>query len=419
MNRKISIPVLVVTALVMAGIGFGVSLVPTAIAAAWNQPTSSALASGLGLPKGNALTDFETSLENVYAQVNPSVVAIDVLEKPQTQAPNLPGSRGFGFGQQQAPTQQAQALGSGFVWDSQGHIITNNHVIDGAESIKVTFSDGTIVPAKVVGADPDSDLAVLQVSVAASELHPVQVADSTKIKVGQFSIAIGNPFGEQNTMTTGIISALGRSLPVNEAAAQGPSYTIPDVIQTDTPINPGNSGGVLLNSSGQVLGVTSAIESPAGTSAGIGFAIPSAIVEKVVPALIKSGHYEHPYIGISGASLNPDLNQANGLKAGQRGAMVIDVAPGGPAAKAGLRGSSLQGNVRAAQAPTGGDVIIAIDGQAINSFDDVVAYLARATQINQTVNLTVMRDGKEQNVKLTLTARPAPTGMLDTIIPQA
>ncbi len=307
----------------------------------------------------------------------------------------------------QQPTQQA--LGSGFVWDTAGHIITNNHVIDGATSISVTFSDGTTASAKVVGADPASDLAVVQVNLPASQLHPVQLADSTQIKVGQFAIAIGNPFGEQNTMTTGIISALGRSLPVDNGVAQGPSYTIPDVIQTDAPINPGNSGGVLLNSDGKVVGVTSAIESPVRASSGVGFAIPSAIVQKVVPALIKTGHYDHPYIGISGATLTPSLAQAVGLKTDQRGALVGTITPGSPADKAGLRGGTQQTTIDGAPASIGGDIITAIDGQPVRSFDDLVTYLARSTEVNQTVTLTVLRDGKEQTIKVTLLARPVST----------
>jgi serine protease Do len=362
----------------------------------------------LTAPKSSTLTDFESSLENIYAQVNPSVVAIDVVQQQANNLPNLPTNRGLRIPQQQ--TQRA--LGSGFVWDSEGRIVTNNHVIDGASRISVTFSDGTSAPAKLVGADPDSDLAVIQVSVAAAQLHPVQIVDSTAVKVGQFAIAIGNPFGEQNTMTTGIVSALGRSLPVNNAStAQGPSYTIPNVIQTDAPINPGNSGGVLLNAQGQVIGVTSAIESPSGVSSGIGFAIPSAIVQKVVPALIKSGRYDHTYLGVSGASLDPTIAEAMNLKSEQRGALVIDVTPNGPAAKAGLRGSTRQVTIDGDQAMVGGDIITAINGQPINSFDDLVTYLAQSTQVNQTVTLTIMRDGNTQTIQVILQARPTGQSM--------
>jgi serine protease Do len=320
----------------------------------------------------------------------------------QTAAPALPQNHpNLGPGQQ-------TALGSGFVWDTAGHIVTNNHVVDGATQISVTFADGTTASAKLVGADPDSDLAVIQVSVPASQLHPVQVGDSTQVKVGQFAIAIGNPYGEQNTMTTGIISALGRSLPVENpvSVTQGGTYSIPDVIQTDASINPGNSGGVLLNSDGQVIGVTAAIESPNGTSAGIGFAIPSAIVQRVIPALIKTGHYDHPYLGISGTTLKPGAAQAMNLKSDQRGALVISVTPNGPSAKAGVQGGNSQTTVNGLQAQIGGDVITAIDNQPVKSFDDIVAYLARSTNVNQTVTLTILRNGKEQTIKVILSARP-------------
>jgi len=397
MKRQI-IFMLVIALALLAAVGYGSSLSVAPIASAATQPEAAPQSTNLSIPKFGAVADWESSLESIYTQVNPSVVAIQVVA---TQQPNVPG---FRFAPQQPQTQQA--LGSGFVWDTAGHIVTNNHVIDGANRISVTFSDGTIVSAKVVGADPNSDLAVIQVNAPASALHPVQMADSTQIKVGQFAIAIGNPFGEQNTMTTGIVSALGRSLPVNDGTAQGPSYTIPDVIQTDAPINPGNSGGVLLNADGKVVGVTSAIESPAGTSSGIGFAIPSAIVQKVVPALIKTGHYDHPYIGIGGTTLTPNLAQAMGLKSDQRGALVASVTPGSPADKAGLRGSTQQTTIDGVQTTVGGDVITAMDGQSVKSFDDLIAYLSRSTSVNQTVTLTILRDGKEQAVKVTLTARP-------------
>jgi serine protease Do len=248
--------------------------------------------------------------------------------------------------------------------------------------------------------------------VPANQLHPVQLADSTKAQVGQLAIAIGNPYGEQNTMTIGIISAVGRSLPIGGdstqgMAAQGPTYTIPDVIQTDAPINPGNSGGVLLNTAGQVLGVTQSIESASGSSSGIGFAIPAAIVQQVVPALITSGHYDHPYLGISGTSLVPSLAQAMGLPMNQRGALIGDVTANGPAAKAGLVGSTTPATVDGMQTQVGGDVITAINGQPVNSFDDLVAYLARSTQVNQTVKLTILRGGKSMDIPLTLGTRPS------------
>ncbi len=370
--------------------------------AATPVPAATVAPSGSRLP---ALADLEAAFESIYSQVNTSVVTIETVQGQSTTppSPRTPVAPFLG-------PQPQQGLGSGFVWDTQGNIVTNNHVIDGANQITVTFADGTTVTGKVVGADPDSDLAVVKVDVPTSQLHPVQMADSTKIKVGQLAIAIGNPFGEQNTMTTGIISAIGRSLPVdNSQVLQGPTFTIPDIIQTDAPINPGNSGGVLLNSQGQVVGVTQSIESSTGSSAGIGFAIPSSIVQRVVPALISTGHYDHPYLGISGTTLVPPLAQAMNLKPDQRGALVGTVTKGGPAEKAGIRGSTQQTTINGARAQVGGDVITAMNGQPVKTFDDIVAYLANSTQIGQTVTLTVLRDGKQQDVQVTLAARPSAT----------
>ncbi len=357
-----------------------------------------------------AVAALEGVLEQIYAEVNPSVVNIQVVETASSSSfvfPDIPGFPSI----PSVPNVQ-QALGSGFVWDAQGHIVTNNHVVEGADKVTVTFYDGTTVPAEVVGTDPDSDLAVIQVDVPAEQLRPVHVADSTQVKVGELAIAIGNPFGLEGTMTMGIISALGRTLPADSTSAQGQTYSIPDIIQTDAPINPGNSGGVLLDDSGRVIGVTAAIESSVQSSAGIGFVIPSQIVEKVVPALIETGHYDQPWIGISGTSLVPDLATAAGLAADQRGALVIDVVPDSPAQKAGLQGSDRQVEIDGQTARVGGDVIAAVDGQPVKDFDDLVAYLANSTEVGQTIALEVLRNGKQETIDLTLAARPtseAPT----------
>jgi S1-C subfamily serine protease len=285
--------------------------------------------------------------------------------------------------------------------------VTNNHVVDGADKIEVTFYDGTTVPAERVGVDPDSDLAVVKVDVSADQLHPIEVADSTEVKVGQLAIAIGNPFALEGTMTVGIVSALGRELPAGDTSTSGLSYTIPDIIQTDAPINPGNSGGVLVNDEGRLIGVTAAIESPVQANAGIGFAIPSAIVQRVVPSLITTGHYDHPMLGLSGTSLTPELAQAMGLDASQRGALVADVTAGGPADKAGVHGSDREAEIDGEQVRVGGDVIVAIDDQPVKEFDELVAYLARHTEVGQTVTLTVLREGQEQELEATLVARAA------------
>jgi serine protease Do len=359
---------------------------------------------------GDMLAAYQGTLENIYSAVSPSVVNIQVVQKvsagnSSSDSQQLPGFPFFSNPQGQQPHDQFQgALGSGFVWDQQGHIVTNNHVVNGADQITVTFSDGNILPAKLVGTDPDSDLAVIQVDSSAHQLQPITLGDSAAVKVGQMAVAIGNPYGLEGTMTTGIISALGRSLPSTENSAQ--SYTIPDIIQTDAPINPGNSGGVLLNADAQVIGVTSAIESASGANSGIGFAIPSAIVNNVVPALINDGKYVHTWLGISGSTLIPDLATAMNLNAAQRGALVEEVMPNSPAEKAGLKGSDKQITINGQNTNVGGDVITAIDNQKVFEMDDLIAYLARDTKVDQKVTLTILRDGKEQNVDVTLAARP-------------
>ncbi|MCB8917899.1 MAG: trypsin-like peptidase domain-containing protein [Pseudomonadales bacterium] len=309
-----------------------------------------------------AVAALEGVLSNIYEEVGPSVVNI----------------------------QHSQGEGSGFVWDSAGHIVSNNHVIEGADRILVTFADGTVTEGRVIGTDPDSDLAVLQVDLPAAQLRPVTLADSTQLKVGELAIAIGNPFGQAGTMTVGFVSALGRRLEVDSTV-----YNIPDVIQTDAAINPGNSGGVLLNPQGEVVGVTSAIISPVAASSGIGFAIPSVIVQRVVPALIANGSYQHPYLGISGTTLTTEMAAQLGLPAGQRGALIVQVVSGGPAAAAGLQGSE-----------TSGDVVTAVDGQPVDSIDDLISYLARYGTAGELVNFTVLRSGQTLTVPVTLGTRP-------------
>lgn len=359
-----------------------------------------------------SVADLEQTLEQIYTQVNPSVVAIEVIE-------DAASSSGFGGLPQGHPSVPAGALGSGFVWDKVGHIVTNNHVVAGATKISVTFYDGTIVPATLVGTDPDSDLAVIKVNLPADQLQPVTLGDSTQVKVGQLSVAIGNPFGNQNTMTVGFISALARSLPTTRNSdPQGGSYTIPDVIQTDTAINPGNSGGVLTDDLGQVIGVTAAIDTQSGSSSGVGFAIPSVIVQKVVPELISSGKYEHTWLGISGRSLIPDFSTAMNLKSDQRGVLVGSVTAGSPAEQAGLQGSAKDFTLDGQTTQVGGDVITAIDNQTVKTFDDLVTYLARSTTVGQAVTLTVLRDGQTQAIKVTLAARPATTSTSSQVAPQ-
>ena len=334
-----------------------------------------------------SVSGIETTLESIYSRVNPSVVLINVVLPPSI------SSLGGG------------ALGSGFVWDTQGDIVTNNHVIDGASSMTVTFSDGTVIDASLVGADTDSDLAVIKVNPSGLQLQPVSIADSTTVQVGQLAIAIGNPYGLENTMTVGFVSAIGRLVSANQNIT-GPTYSIPNIIQVDTPINPGNSGGVLLNDTGAVIGVTQSIATSSGSSSGVGFAIPSSIVKQVVPALITTGHSDHPYLGVSVATLDPNMAAAMNLSSNQHGALVEAVTSGGPADKAGIKASNTNITDNGQQVSVGGDVITAYNGQTVKSSDDLVTFLADSGVVGQNVTLTILRNGKQIQVQVTLGLRP-------------
>jgi serine protease Do len=414
-THKLLAAVLVIPTLLLAAcsgatasLGQALNLTSPSVAVA-PAPTTVQVADPVAV--NGALSAFQDTLEQIYANVNPSVVNLQVVvgSGGQTSLQTTPGNP-FGFGSP-APQGSQEVLGSGFVWDTQGHIVTNNHVVEGASKITVTFSNGMSADATLVGTDPNSDLAVIQVNVPASQLTPVQIGDSSQVKVGQIAIAIGNPFGLSGTMTEGIISGLSRSLPVGlDSLQQGPHYAIPDIIQTDAAINPGNSGGVLVNDQGQVIGVTAAIRSPVDANSGVGFVIPSSIVERVVPSLIQTGKYDHPWIGISGTSLTSDLAQAMNLDPSQRGALVVDIAQNSPAAKAGLQGGDNQTTVNGQPVVLGGDVIIAIDGQTVNTFEDLSSYLVNRTQVGQTVTLTILRQGKQQTVQLTLGVLPTQQG---------
>ncbi len=332
------------------------------------------------LPWG--FTEEEWTLISLYEQNNPSVVHIRVA-----------GSSGSGEG-------------SGFVFDTLGHIVTNNHVVAGARQIVVTFADDTQAAATIIGTDPQSDLAVIKVDVPAQSLVPVTLGDSEQLRVGQTVIAIGNPFGLEGTMTTGIISALGRQLPSGVQTVNGSQYVIPDIIQTDAAINPGNSGGPLFNLQGQVVGVNTAIESAVQSSAGVGYAIPANIVATVVPQLIRSGRVQHPWLGIAGTTLSGQVAELLGLGQEQRGILVSQVVTGGPAAAAGLRGASRQIDINGLAVPVGGDIITSVDNRTITKFDDLLGYIVQHTQVGQTISLGILRDGQPQTVQLTLSARP-------------
>jgi S1-C subfamily serine protease len=293
-------------------------------------------------------------------------------------------------------------LGSGFVYDNNGHIITNHHVVNGGGRLDVTFLDGNVYRARLIGSDPFTDLAVLYVQeVPADKLLPLPLADSSKIRIGEQVAAIGNPFGLSGSMTAGIVSGLGRLIPSQEAG----SFSIPDVIQTDAPINPGNSGGPLLNMRGEVIGINSAIFSTTGQFAGVGFAVPSDTVAKVIPALITTGSFNHPWLGVSGTDMTPGVAEALGLEQ-PRGFLVVDVVSGSPAERAGIQGGDSESVIDGRPIELGGDVIIGIDDKPVRKIDDILVYLQREKSVGDNLKLTVLRDGQVQDVIAVLGARP-------------
>jgi S1-C subfamily serine protease len=312
-------------------------------------------------------------------------------------------NRSYGYDFFFNPVPQ-EGTGSGFVYDTEGHIVTNYHVIEGAEELNVTLPDETTVQAQVVGADPSVDLAVIQVEASPDLLHPVPLGDSDTLRVGQFVVAIGNPFGLERTLTVGVVSALGRVI-------QSPDNSfIGEIVQTDAAINPGNSGGPLLDLTGRVIGVNTAIFSPSQASAGIGFAVPVATVRRVVPELIARGYYPHPWLGVTTWSLNADradiLRQAGMQTAIDEGLLIVETAPGGPADQAGLRGGQEQVRIGRYLLPIGGDILTAIDGQPVASDRDLNIYLDTKTEVGQTIQVSIMRDGQEMTLPVTLTERP-------------
>jgi S1-C subfamily serine protease len=328
------------------------------------------------------VTNEEQVLVDMYSRLNPSVVNITVYLN-------------------QNSTLELYAQASGFVYDDQGHVITNAHVVHGMDAVQVTFSDGLIRDATIVAEDLFSDLAVIKVELPTG-VSPITLGTMDELAVGQTTIAIGNPFGFEGTLTSGIISALGRTIPSQTA------YSIPQAIQTDAAINPGNSGGPLLNLKGEVIGVVDQYET-SGTSSGnlgIGFAIPVSIVQRVVPALVDTGHYDWPWLGVSGYTVDPALVKAMKLPV-EQGAYVSTVTVGGPAQAASLHGTTSSITQDGHSVEVGGDVITAIDGQPVKTFDDILVYLSLQTSPGKEVTLTILRDGKYQDVKLQLGTRPS------------
>jgi len=323
---------------------------------------------------------LQDRLTQLYREANPSVVFIVVTD----------GGTGFAT---------SGSSGTGWVYGEDGTIVTNNHVVRAGTYYEVVFPNGDRMEAELIGADPDSDLAVLQVESLPEGVGPLPLGDSAGIEVGQFSIAIGNPFGEQSSMSLGIISGLDRSLPSQRTTTSGSTYSLPAVIQTDAPINPGNSGGPLLNLDGEVIGVNAAIASTSGSSSGVGFSIPVDVVKRVVPSLVEDGEVAYPYMGVSfdGEISLPEL-ELYGISQ-TRGAYVIGVSPGSPADEAGLVGAD-------PETGRGGDLIVAIDDRAIDDFSDLNGFLVLEAEAGQTIDLTVIRGDKTVVLPLTLGERP-------------
>lgn len=322
-------------------------------------------------------SELESTIVNVYERSNPAVVFIVTSQ----------GSLRLNSG-------------SGFVYDGDGHIVTNNHVVAEGDSYEIQFDDGSRGRAELVGSDIDSDLAVLRVDSLPSGVTPLPLADFNALRVGQFVVAIGNPFEEQGSLSFGIISGLGRSIISQRVADNGGFYSLPEVVQTDAPINPGNSGGPLLNLSGEVVGVNSAIRSTTGLNSGVGFAIPVAAVKRIIPSLIENGSHAYPYMGIGSSGGPIDLERQEQLDLPQAsGVYVTSITEGSPAEDAGVIAAP------SAEAP-GGDLIVGIDDRPVVEFADLLSYLVFETEVGQTIDLTIIRDGETINVPLTLSERP-------------
>ena len=343
----------------------------------------------------------EKLLNNVFTSVAPSVVHISIAKQmDSTDNPRFP--EGFGFGIPEEPDQFFQrGEGSGFVYDKQGHIVTNYHVVQDAEILEVSFMDGLIVRAKPIGGDPDSDIAVIKVDVDQSLLFPVNLGNSDESFVGQRAITIGNPFGQTWSLTAGVVSAVGRTLQSGNSP-----FSIPEMIQTDASINPGNSGGPLLDSEGKVLGVNTMILSQSRSSSGVGFAVPVNIVKMVVPHLIKTGQYVYPWLGVTLNNISLDVIQAMELDIKQRGALVIDVIEDSPADNAGIISSREFLDIASQNIPIGGDIVVGIEGSEVKTTDDLISYLVKYTQPQDSITLRILRENTIIPVDVNLEPRP-------------
>jgi 2-alkenal reductase len=340
------------------------------------------------------LEEQQRVLIELYRRVNPAVVSIEVIGRhPPAEGADVP-DEDILFGQ-----------GSGFLFDDQGRIVTNNHVVEGATSFQVRYFDGSAVEATLVGTDPGSDLAVLKVDELPAGAAPLVLADSREVEVGQMAVAIGNPFGERNTLTVGVVSGVGRSLSGPRSTEGGGRFPITNIIQTDASINPGNSGGPLLNIRGEVIGVNTAISTTSGQFEGVGYAVPSNTVGRVVPALIAAGRYDHPWLGVGMRDVDPILARRFELGARQ-GVLITAVQSGSPAERAGLRAGTTTGTYAGQTLLYDGDIITAIEGELVHAGEDLVGYLESSAEVGATVTLTVVRNGEEQQIDVTLDSRP-------------
>ena len=331
-------------------------------------------------------------MSHIYERTVPSVVGLRVI-KSISIGGSTPGMPAGDF--------LSRAAGSGFVWDNEGHIVTNKHVIDGADRIIVVLSDGTQTDAELIGDDADSDLAVVRITDETMRPPAIALGDSDTIKPGQLAVAIGDPFSRGFSMTSGIISAVGRTINPSES-----NFSVPRVVQHDAATNPGNSGGPLLNREGKVVGINTQIISETGGFSGVGLAIPVNLAKLVAPSLIADGSYEYPFIGIRGVSVTRDIATAMELPADTRGALVLAVGTGTAAEQAGLRASDRLTVINGAELPVGGDIIMAMNGTPLLGMDDVVAYTVEHTQPGDTVEFTIMRDGEKMQMEVTMGARP-------------
>ncbi len=331
-------------------------------------------------------------LNRIYTELLPSIVHIDTYRRVTTPSPSgLPFSTSPDVGPvgpQVLPDRFVLGEGSGFVWSDDGHIVTSYHVVADADRLMVTFHDGAIVEAELLGGDPDSDLAVLRLTEPKTELGAARLGDSAAVEVGQLVAAIGSPFGREFTLTSGIISAAGRSLPAGNLG-----FSLAGVLQTDAAINPGSSGGPLLDMYGNVIGINARIASSSGVSAGVGFAVPINAAKVIIPSLMREGEYAYSWLGIRGTLVTSAIADEMSLPSDTRGVLVIETIEDGPADGAGMRGVSGADSLD-------GDIIVAIDGKVVEAMNDIISYLLEQTAPGETVTLGVMRDGSDSQVDL-------------------